>query len=128
LPPIAARPAFRNKRKPIPFRSIGRIAPERPQQIETIWRRPETPPAQRRRKDQMNGGMMIPELIGLSGPPASERVKDAVSYLAGGMLVAGIGAMAYGAALYCWLSEQIDSAAVLIKAAGPTLSRTPKAV
>ena len=47
----------------------------------------------------------------LSNPaaPATERVKDAVSEVAGRTIVAGIGAMAYGAALVCWISEQIEA-------------------
>jgi hypothetical protein len=54
--------------------------------------------------------MSMPEPIDIAGRgPTRERVKDVVSQLAGYTLVAGIGAMAYGAVLYCWLSEQIEA-------------------
>lgn len=52
--------------------------------------------------------MITPHARDAAGPPqAGDRVKHVVSHLAGYTLVAGIGAMAYGAALYCWLSERI---------------------
>jgi hypothetical protein len=41
--------------------------------------------------------------------PRPERMMDAVTHVAGYTLVAGLGAMAYGAALYCWIAERIEA-------------------